>query len=58
MDLNRIYQAGCSSLYITILLPRKMIVYRLALMEPNVKYGAGDGIRTRDFQLGKLTLYH
>jgi hypothetical protein len=20
--------------------------------------GAGDGIRTRDFQLGKLTLYH
>lgn len=21
-------------------------------------YGAGDGARTRDFQLGKLTLYH
>ena len=36
MDLNRIYQVGCSSLYITILLPRKMIVYRLALMRPNV----------------------
>ena len=21
-------------------------------------YGAGDGIRTRDFHLGKVTLYH
>jgi hypothetical protein len=23
-----------------------------------ILYGAGDGIRTRDLQLGKLTLYH
>ncbi len=23
-----------------------------------VIFGAGDGIRTRDLQLGKLTLYH
>jgi len=23
-----------------------------------LKFGAGDGARTRNFQLGKLTLYH
>ena len=55
MDLNRIYQVGCS-LYITILLPRKMIVYRLALMGPNVKYGAGDMERATGFEPATFSL--
>jgi hypothetical protein len=29
-----------------------------AFQPPGSNFGAGNGIRTRDLQLGKLTLYH
>jgi hypothetical protein len=32
------------------------LIYRHKII-PSFKIGAGYGIRTRDFQLGKLTLY-
>ena len=55
-DADYFYGAGLVDDYVI----HGSLVERVSwMLTPSTSaYGAGDGIRTRDFHLGKVTLYH
>jgi hypothetical protein len=49
---------GFADLSLTTWVPRLMKRAASILLNARMKAGAGNGIRTRDFDLGKVALYH